>query len=1131
LEISRRGNRANLMKIVRTALIFLFTTSSLMAIIAKPGVITERQPDGTEIQLVLRGDKWQHWYETADGYSVMENEAGEWVYVKGVVDGRLIPGVVKVTDKLETDSEKIRDLPKHLKLPRRIISYNFPAPNISETGEEDFKIPVLLIDYPDMQQIYRKQNFLEMMNEDDYKGTGSFRDYFAEVSYGQFLSIATVEGWFTAENEHNYYSEDANNSFNRQTNLARYAVDQAEEAGIDWSQYDNDGNGHVDGVIIIHAGKGAEMGDDSNIWSFRGDLRHNNKQIQYDGVWIDVFTMQPEIEGTSMSHIGVFAHEYGHVLGLPDLYDTDDSSEGIGNWGGGDGGSPWKPAHLCAWSKIKLGWLVPTDIDSFTTNLEIVPVENNPVVYRIKSSTDSSEWFLLSNRRKTGFDERLPESGLLIWHIDTERTSRWPGSNSVNDDEPHYGVGLEQADGRFDLEEGSNRGDKNDPYPGRTGNHIYDNESMPDSKSYYSEPSYVAVYDITEDEDLIRAKVWMPNSEVPYLTLESYSFQIISGDDDGLINPGETAALRVVLANSENAGVATDVTIKVSVDDPNLSFVSNRANFPDINPGVTGVNIAERIEFAIAAGITPRTIPLNVEVSAGEGTTLFEFQQTIDVEVVLNQEGFPFVESGAVMVAPAIADIDGDGNPEILAVSDDFDLYVINSDGELKWTFKTGNKIRSTPAIGDLEGDGTVEIVFGSVDKNLYVLDDSGKVKLQYMADGFIRSTVALKDMDDDGDLEIIFGDLAKKLYVINHDGTDFGSFPIDMGESLMTSPAIGDLDGDGSSEIVVGTWQKNVYVLKDDGSVMAGFPYAVGGKIDTDPVLADLDEDGKLEIIVGSADDKVHVIQWDGSARFVYATGADVLGSPVADDLDGDGSLEIFFGSNDNLLYGIDSDGNDLPGWPVAAESNVQTAPVFFDFDDDGIAEIVSAERGGLLSVFSLNGELLPSFPMEIPSPVQGSFSVADVDGDGNAEIAVGTSAGVELIDIKTSSGSGYYWSSYRGGPHRTGFLGDSKLSINGKPDVLPLSFRLYQNTPNPFNPMTTVRYDLPERANVELTIYDVLGREVAVVVDSWQEQGSHGVVWDGTDSMGQPVSAGVYIYRLSYSEFVKARKMLLLK
>ena len=234
------------------------------------------------------------------------------------------------------------------------------------------------------------------------------------------MTMATVLGWFTAENEHDYYAEEATNATNRQVDLARYAVDQAEVAGIDWSQYDNDGNGRVDGVVIIHAGRGAEEGDDSNIWSFKGDLRHNNKQIQYDGVWIDVFSMQPEKYHNSMSSIGVFVHEYGHIIGLPDLYDTDDSSDGIGNWGlmagggwGGDGGSPWKPSHPCAWAKIKLGWLEPTDIDSFTTDLEIVPVENSPVVYRIKSSTDSSERFLLSNRRKTGFDENLPESGLF----------------------------------------------------------------------------------------------------------------------------------------------------------------------------------------------------------------------------------------------------------------------------------------------------------------------------------------------------------------------------------------------------------------------------------------------------------------------------------------------------------------------------------------------------------------------------------------------------------------------------------------------------------------------------------------------------------------------------------------------
>ena len=94
-----------------------------------------------------------------------------------------------------------------------------------------------------------------------------------------------------------------------------------------------------------------------------------------------------------------------------------------------------------------------------------------------------------------------------------------------------------------------------------------------------------------------------------------------------------------------------------------------------------------------------------------------------------------------------------------------------------------------------------------------------------------------------------------------------------------------------------------------------------------------------------------------------------------------------------------------------------------------------------------------------------------------------------------------------------------------------LPEQFNLYQNHPNPFNPATTIRYDLPEAGDVSLIIYDIMGREVSVSVDSWREAGRREVLWDGTDDAGQPVSAGVYLYQIQAGKFTQTRKILLLK
>ena len=95
----------------------------------------------------------------------------------------------------------------------------------------------------------------------------------------------------------------------------------------------------------------------------------------------------------------------------------------------------------------------------------------------------------------------------------------------------------------------------------------------------------------------------------------------------------------------------------------------------------------------------------------------------------------------------------------------------------------------------------------------------------------------------------------------------------------------------------------------------------------------------------------------------------------------------------------------------------------------------------------------------------------------------------------------------------------------------MIPKEFALHQNYPNPFNPVTNLRFDLPYDAHVSLTVYDLLGREVAWLVNGFQEVGYKSVKWNGTTGLGKPVSAGVYVYRIQTGQFIQTKKMVLLK
>tara|TARA_A100001011_G_scaffold157860_2_gene166371 strand:- start:6469 stop:9159 length:2691 start_codon:yes stop_codon:yes gene_type:complete len=482
-------------------LISIIFISFLKSDLASPEPFRVQQPNGEKITIKNRGNHLQGWREH-NGWTVTKNSEGWWVYALGNNGRHLIPSNIKVGIDQEPDTQ-ISSIQRGIRPEPMILVDDAPIPDIKNTRIDTFHVPMILVEFPDANATYSPEQFDLIMNQEgythlNYENTGSFRDFYQEISYGQFLPIAEVSEWFTAPYEHDHYSY--NNGYAVVRQLVRAMVDSLEASGFDWSGYDNDGDGYVDALNLVHQGPGAEEGDYSNIWSHKSSL--GNLAVTYDGVTINSYNMNPETQLGTICSIGVLAHEFGHALGLPDLYDTDYSSSGSGKlalmasgtWGT-SGTSPWYPATMVGWCKNELGWVDIVEILDDQDGVSIEQTYSSNTIFRVNHSQVEEEYWLIENRQNIGSDTLMPSNGLTIWHINDDIAQS--GSWAPNNNEPYYGVGLEQADGMFALENGG-PSDGNDVFPGNTDNREFSHSSSPNTTSLYGEPSMLRIDNISD---------------------------------------------------------------------------------------------------------------------------------------------------------------------------------------------------------------------------------------------------------------------------------------------------------------------------------------------------------------------------------------------------------------------------------------------------------------------------------------------------------------------------------------------------------------------------------------------------------------------------------------------------------
>lgn len=489
--------------------------ASLLGIPAMRRPVTVVQPDGSRLTVLRTGDERSHLVMTSDSM-LLAYDGGAWCYAAVSPDGAMkSTGVAAVDPAVRPISHASVAMRCPADLPRRRAAIRH-APDNALPGlvldstypmKGNVKALVILVEYDDVKFTLDnpRDYFYELLNGDDftqYGGAGSARRYFEDASTGQFHPVFDVAGPVKLPENRAYYgTNSAPGEGDKSAYMMLVHAAPLIDDDINFADYDMDGDGLVDNIYIFYAGQGENSyGTSDCVWPHAWELKDRNAAFKLDGVTISRYACSNEWAEDRPEGIGTFIHEFSHVMGLPDLYDT---SWGLPctphDWDVMDHG-PYNnegrtPPTYSIFERAAMGWLQP-QIVTEAANCSLRPIGESNAGYMIPTASEN-EYFLMENRQQSGWDTYLPSHGMLIWHIDYE-----PGAwrlNVVNNTGSHQRVEIEKANNDRD-------GYDDDvlagwAFPGSAGNTAFSSSTLPSMDTWKGTDLGLPLDDITEHPD------------------------------------------------------------------------------------------------------------------------------------------------------------------------------------------------------------------------------------------------------------------------------------------------------------------------------------------------------------------------------------------------------------------------------------------------------------------------------------------------------------------------------------------------------------------------------------------------------------------------------------------------------
>ena len=464
-----KNQEMTMKRIGLTIIAVLMYCALALAVPAKPVPVVHTQSDGSTVTLVMRGGEFNHSVMTLDDLTVARALDGDYYYT---VNGSLSD--VLAHDKGNRGIEETAFITAYRnqmvmnanvnRMPRR--EEENTSPQVPTIGSP--RIPIILVNYTDIQFIEEDpiSTFENQFNMMDY----SCLHYFESQSRGKFSPRFDILGPVLLPNDRAFYG----------ANVYRYGTELDTQLGtmiydacigiaddVDFSDYDNDGDGLVDVVVVLYAGVGEAQAWSSvpeSVWPCQWDMQESYDwgcstigPFQLNGVTIDRYAVFNELEGsnnysTRIDGVGTFCHEFSHCLGLPDFYPTNNTyAYGMNSWDLMDHGcylnGGYRPGGYTSYERHFMGWMDLIDpVENTCYVMEPLNTDGGTAV-KVTNDANPDEYYLLEYRVKTGWDEYLPAEGIMILHVDYDKDA-WD-NNTPNNNSSHPRMTIIPADNRL----------------------------------------------------------------------------------------------------------------------------------------------------------------------------------------------------------------------------------------------------------------------------------------------------------------------------------------------------------------------------------------------------------------------------------------------------------------------------------------------------------------------------------------------------------------------------------------------------------------------------------------------------------------------------------------------------------